>query len=130
MGTATPSTANANAALTTWTASAAWVQLHTGAPGASGTANVSSVTTRMAVTWNAPVSGTITAGNSPQWTGWAGADGEAVTWLSFWSQASGGTFEFSMPLDPPASGASAGAVMHNQNTLTLSSLQVTVPAAA
>lgn len=130
MGTAAPSTANANAALATWTASAGWVQLHTGAPGPSGLANVSSVTTRQAVTWGSPAGGSILASSTPQWTAWAGTDGEKVTYLSFWSAASSGTFQFSMPLDSPGAQASPGAVMHANNTLSLSQLSVTVPAAS
>ena len=43
---------------TSFTAPAAlYIQIHTGDPGASGTANVSAVTTRQAVTFGAPASG-------------------------------------------------------------------------
>ena len=43
------------------------VQMHTGAPGASGTANVSSVTTREAVTWGSASGGSVAASNeNPQ----------------------------------------------------------------
>jgi hypothetical protein len=75
-----------------------YVQLHTGTPGASGTSNVSSVTTREAVTWNAPSGGSMTASNEPQWTSWAGTNGEIVTDISIWSAATSGTFYFSVPL--------------------------------
>ena len=61
------------------------VQMHTGAPGAAGTGNVSSVTTREAVTWGSASGGSVAASNEPEWTNWAGTDPETVTGLSFWS---------------------------------------------
>jgi hypothetical protein len=130
MGNPLPSTANANAALTAWTASAAYAQLHTGNPGAAGTASISSVTSRSAVTWGTASGGTIIASSPPSWASWAGTDGEKVLWLSFWSLASGGVFQFSQPLDPPPGTSSPGAVMHTGNTLSLTALQVSLPVAA
>jgi hypothetical protein len=75
-----------------------YVQLHTGSPGANGTSNVSSVTTREAVTWSAPSGGAMTESNTPTWSSWAGTNGEVVTDISVWSAASSGTFYFSTPL--------------------------------
>lgn len=75
-----------------------FVQLHTGTPGAAGTASISSVTTREAVTWNAPSGGTLSESNTPAWSSWAGTNGEIVTDISVWSAASSGTFYFSTPL--------------------------------
>lgn len=75
-----------------------YVQLHTGSPGANGTSNVSSVTTREQVTWNAPSAGAMTESNTPTWSNWAGTNGEVVTDISIWSAASSGTFYFSTPL--------------------------------
>jgi hypothetical protein len=83
--------------------SATWVQLHTGAPGPAGTANVSSVTTRQQVTWGGPAGGLIAAASSPAWPSWAGVSGEVITDITVWTAASGGTFLFSVPLaGPPA----------------------------
>jgi len=115
--------ANANSALTTWTGSAAYVQLHTGAPGAAGTSNVSSVTTRPSVTWNSASAGSITASNQPAWTNWAGTSPETDTDLSFWSASTSGTFEFSMQL-------SSSVTMNTGDSLTLTSVTLSIPVAS
>lgn len=121
------SAAVAQAALNTVVGTdAAWVQLHTGAPGSAGTSNVSSNTTREAVSWNsASGSGpaTVTASSEPAWTNWAGTNGEVDTDLSFWSASSSGTFGFSMQL-------SASVTMDTGDSLTLTSLQVSMPTAS
>jgi hypothetical protein len=73
-----------------------FAQLHTGDPGASGTANVSSTTTRQAMGFGAASAGV--AGAEPcsrAWTSWAGTNGEIVTDASCWSASSAGTFYFS-----------------------------------
>lgn len=86
-------TANANAALTAITTDADFMQLHTGDPGASGTANVSAETSRKAVTWASPSAASIAAnGTLPSWTSWA-AGSETITHVSFWSASSAGTFQ-------------------------------------
>src|SRR5258708_37543974 len=46
---------------TAFTAPSTFVQLHTGEPGAAGTSNVSSVTTRPAITWAAASAGAFPA---------------------------------------------------------------------
>lgn len=115
--------ANANSALTTWTGSATNVQLHTGAPGANGTANVSSVTTRPSVTWGSASAGSIAASNQPAWTNWAGTSPETDTDISIWSASSAGTFEFSMQL-------SSSVVMNTGDSLTLTSITVSIPVAS
>jgi hypothetical protein len=77
----------------TFTAPAAlYVQLHTGDPGASGTANVSSVTTRQAITFGAPSGGSMALSNTPTWSNWAGTNGEVETDISEWSATTAGTF--------------------------------------
>lgn len=59
------------------------VQLHTGDPGAAGTANASAVTTRQAASFNSPSGGAIALlGASPQWSM---TDAEAITHISTWS---------------------------------------------
>lgn len=75
-----------------------YVQLHTGTPGAAGTASISSVTTREQVTWTAASGGVLAESNTPTWSSWAGSNGEVVTDISIWSAASSGTFYFSTPL--------------------------------
>lgn len=99
------------------------VQLHTGAPGPAGTSNVSSVTTRQPVTWSSASAGSVSASNQPAWTSWAGTNGEVDTDISFWSAASSGTFGMSMQL-------SASVTMNTGDSLTLTSITVTIPTAS
>jgi len=118
------SAANANLALNAAVGTnAGFVQLHTGAPGAAGTSNVSSVTTRPAVTWAAASGGSVAASNQPAWTSWAGTNGEVDTDISFWSANSAGTFGLSMQLNTPVT-------MDTGDSLTLTSVTVSVPVAS
>lgn len=117
------STANANSALGTWTASADYISLATGPPGAAGTANPSSVTTREAVTWGSASGGVIAASDEPEWTAWAGTNGEVVTDLAFWSLITAGTFQLSMPLN-------SSVTMDTGDSLTLTSITITIPTAS
>lgn len=119
------STANANLALTAITGTNANnVQLHTGAPGSAGTANVSSVTTRPAVTWAAASGGSQSMnGTPPAWASWAGTNGEVDTDVSFWSASVAGTFGFSAAL-------SSSVTMNTGDTLTLTSITVSIPTAS
>lgn len=83
----------------TFTAPAAlYAQLHTGDPGASGTANVSSTTARQVMAFGAAASGSMSLSTVPAWTSWAGTNGEVVTDVSCWSASSAGTFYFSTQL--------------------------------
>jgi type IV secretory pathway TrbL component len=109
--------------LGTITASAAYIGLNTGDPGANGTSNASSTTTREAVTWGSASAGVISASNQPEWTSWAGTNGETVTDISFWSLATSGTFELSMQL-------SSSVVMDTGDSLTLTSISITLPTAS
>ena len=95
------------------------VKLHTGNPGAAGTANASSVTTRPAITFGAQSAGTIASSNGPQWTAWAGTNGEVVTHISLWDATSAGNFLCSIAL-------TASKTMGTGDTLTLTSGATTV----
>lgn len=118
------STAVANAALNNIVGTNANdVQLHTGAPGSAGAANVSSVTARQSVTWASASGASVSASNQPAWTSWAGTNGETDTDLSFWSASTSGTFGFSMLL-------SSSVVMNTGDSLTLTSLTVSLPTAS
>jgi hypothetical protein len=92
-----------------------FVQLHTGDPGASGTANVSSTTTRQALTFAAPSGNALALSGTPSWTNWAGTNGEVVTHISVWSASSAGTFYFSAAL-------TAAKTVNTGDTLNLSTL--------
>jgi hypothetical protein len=118
------STAVANAALsniigTDW----AYAQLHTASPGTAGTTAVSTVTTRQAITWGSPSSASVAASNSPAWTSWAGTNGETDTYISGWSASTSGTFGGSMAL-------SASVTMDTGDSLTLTSITITIPTAS
>ena len=121
------SQANASAALTTWTASAAYAGLAIGDPGPAGTANPSSVTTREAVTWGSPSNTSnvesISASSEPEWTSWAGTNGETVTDTIYMSASTSGTFEFSIPLSAPVT-------MDTGDSLTLVSVSISIPTAS
>ena len=118
------STTVANAALNNIVGTnAAFVQLHTGAPGAAGTTSVSSTTARQSVTWGAASAGSVSASNQPAWTNWAGTNGEIDTDISFWSASTNGTFGMSMVL-------SASVTMNTGDSLTLTSIQVSIPTAS
>lgn len=105
---------------TTFTGAAgAFAQLHTGDPGASGTSNVSSTTTRSSITWNAPSAGSMTLSNTPSWASWAGTNGEIVTHISEWGASSSGTFYFSAAL-------SASKTLNTGDTLNLTTLTVSL----
>lgn len=95
-----------------------FIQLHTGDPGASGTANVSSVTTRPALNFGAASAGSQSAvATLPSWTSWAGTNGEVVTHISTWGASSAGTFYYSAAL-------TASKTVNTGDTLNLASLTV------
>lgn len=83
---------DALAGRTTYTANAAvWAKLHTGDPGAAGTSNAAAETTRKQVTFgSAAAAGAIPSTAQVQWTSYPAA--ETVTWVSFWTASTGGTF--------------------------------------
>lgn len=97
-----------------------FVQLHTGDPGASGTANVSSVTTRPAVNFASASSGAqAITGTQPAWASWAGTNGEVVTHISVWGASTAGTFYYSAAL-------TASKTVNTGDTLTLTTLGVSI----
>lgn len=101
-----------------------YVQLHTGEPGASGTANVSvGSTTRVAVTQSTPASAAMAInGTNPAWTN--GGTSETITHISHWTAASAGSFLYSVAV-------TASKAWGTGDGLTLTSDSVTLtPAAA
>lgn len=85
--------AGANTALDALVAAYPWIKLHTGAPGAAGTANAATETTRKQATWAAASGGSVANSNALTWTNIAGS--EDATHFSAWSASSAGTFGFS-----------------------------------
>lgn len=82
-----------NAALTSLTGTYTWVQLHIGAPGANGTSNVATNTTRKQVTWGSASGGAISNTADVEWDGVPAS--EDYTHYTVWTLSSGGTFGFS-----------------------------------
>lgn len=79
----------------TWTEpDALYVKLHIGDPGAAGTANAATETTRKQATFgSAPSGGSISNTAALTWTGVSGA--EDYTHFSAWDVSTGGNFQFS-----------------------------------
>lgn len=120
------STANAGLMATAAVSvNAAYAALAIGAPGSAGTANPSSVTVRESLTWGSQSGGVIAITNTPEWTSWAGTNGENVNGLDTWSvvTASSGSFGLS-------AGLGLAVTMDTGDSLTLSALSLTVPTAA
>lgn len=67
-----------------------YAKLHIGAPGAAGTSNPATETTRQAVTMGAASGGAISNDSAPSWTNYPAA--EDVTHVSLWDAASAGNF--------------------------------------
>ncbi len=98
-----------------------FLQIHTGDPGAAGTANASAETTRKAVTFAAPSGGSTTA-SAVSWTSWA-AGSETISHVSLWTASSGGTFLHSGAL-------SASKSVTNGDTLNVTVTASLTPIAA
>lgn len=75
-----------------------YAKLHTGDPGSAGTANASSVTTRVALAWAAAASGSKSINNTPSWATWAGTSPETISHISVWDNLTVGTFRYSFAL--------------------------------
>jgi len=70
-----------------------YVQLHTGDPGAAGTANIAGNTTRAVTQFAAASGGSKSTNADATWT--SVSNTETYTFFSIWSAASSGTFYFS-----------------------------------
>ena len=108
------SATTANALLDTLTSF--YVQLHTGDPGAAGTANQSAVTTRQQATLAAAGSGSRALSNIPAFLMTAT---ETIRYVSVWSASSSGTFQFSIALTTERAVVSGDFVVFNQLTVPL-----------
>lgn len=98
-----------------------WVQLHTGTPGADGTANVATNDTRKQTSWTVS-DNTLTNDDDLLWQDVP--DDEDYTHFSVWSAETGGTFGWSGTL-------TAGEVSEgNDFRIAAGELTGTVPAAS
>lgn len=78
----------------------AYVQLHVGDPGAAGTSNTATETTRKAAAFAAPSGGAMANSSAITWSGIAGS--QDATHFTAWDAASGGNFLFSGVVVGPA----------------------------
>jgi hypothetical protein len=112
--------------LTSWSGTYTYVKLHVGDPGAAGTSNAATETTRKSTTWASPsaATGTVSMANTNalSWTSVAGT--EDYTHVSYWTLSSGGVFGGSGLVTADA--VTAG----NNFSIPISSLTVSQPVAA
>lgn len=85
--------AGANTALDAIRTDTPFIQLHVGAPGAAGTSNIATETTRKAVVFSAASGGVMTTTAAITWTNIAGS--QDATHFTIWNASSAGTFKFS-----------------------------------
>ncbi len=85
--------AGANTALDALVAAYPWIKLHVGAPGAAGTSNAATETTRKQASWAASSGGATSNSGALTWTNVAGS--EDYTHFTAWTASSAGTFGFS-----------------------------------
>lgn len=101
-----------------------WVQLHVGAPGAAGTANVAGESTRESTgssPFATPSGGSTTNNNAITWT--SVSTSETYTYVSIWSASTSGVFLASgtITASPIASGSNF--------TLAAGGVTVSIPVA-
>jgi hypothetical protein len=85
--------AGANTALDAVLAAHTWIKLHIGAPGAAGTSNPATETTRKQASWTAASGGAASNSGALTWTSVAAS--EDYTHFTAWSASSGGNFGLS-----------------------------------
>lgn len=95
------------------TATNAYVKLHTGDPGAAGTANASAETTRKQITWSAAASGSKSMSGTLSWTSWA-AGTETISHISIWDNSTAGNVLWS--------GQLSSKTVNNGDTLNITAL--------
>lgn len=97
--------AGAGTALDALVAAYPWVKLHIGDPGAAGTTNAATETTRKQATWAATgVDGVVENSNALTWTSIAGS--QDATHFTAWTASTAGSFGFSGTIT--ANGYTAG----------------------
>ena len=78
---------------TAYSAADVYIKLHTGDPGANGTANPATETTRESVSFGAATGGGLTSDANVSWTNIAGS--EDATFFTAWDNSTAGNFLFS-----------------------------------
>ena len=94
------------------------VKLHTGDPGAAGTANASAETDRAEVTWAAASAGSKAMSGTLSWTSW-NAGTETISHLSIWDASTAGNCLWTGAL-------TASRVVNDDDTLNITSLTAAI----
>lgn len=105
---------------TSFSVGATYVQLHTGAPGGSGTGNLSAVTTRQTAVFATASGGSISLSAPP--TAWNMTASETITDISIWDAAAAGNFLWSAQLAVAKAVANGDTLTLNTCTLSLAPL--------
>jgi hypothetical protein len=84
---------NALGNATAFSVAVPYVKLHVGDPGANGTGNPATETTRKVVTFSAASAGSIASDSAATWTNIAGS--EDATFFTAWDNLTAGNFLFS-----------------------------------
>lgn len=93
----------------------AFAELHLGDPGANGTANPSTETSRKSITYSAASGGSKAMSNTPSWSWVQGT--ETISHLAIWDASTSGNFLFSITL-------TASKQVANGDTLNITSLSI------
>lgn len=101
---------------TSYSATNVYVKLHIGDPGAAGTTNPATETTRKLVSFSAASTGSLTSDADVSWTNIAGS--EDATFFTVWDNLTAGNFLFS--------GTVAGNAYTAGDTFTIPSGSLTV----
>lgn len=103
--------------------SSVYVKLHTGDPGAAGTANASAETTRKLLSFAAPSSNAIVA-SAVTWSAWSGGSA-TLTHFSLWDASTSGNF-----LESGTINSGTGFAVVNGNDVNLTVTVSATPIAA
>jgi hypothetical protein len=116
------SAAAANTLLDSLLTAYPWAKLHVGAPGANGTANPATETTRKQPTFAAAANASKTTTADTVWPNVAGT--EDYTHISFWSASTGGNFGCSGLVTANAM------VINDEFTIPAGDIDITFPVAS
>lgn len=107
-----------------WTPPAAvWVKLHLGDPGAAGTSNAASNTTRQSAVFGSAAAGSATTTNTITWTSVSAT--ESYSHISTWDSDSGGAFIWSDALE-----ATRGLTAGDNFTISAGDIDISLGAVA
>lgn len=99
----------------------AYCKLHTGDPGAAGTANAAvGDATRKQINHSVVSGGSMTLSNSPQWTN--GGTGETITDISVWDASTGGNLQYTIQLTASKTWSSGDTLTLNTCTISMTPL--------